>query len=1054
MKHILEIDESTKLELNKLFEKISRGHAILFLGAGASVTNKKVLSKDLIEHYERRIGKKLETYDIIEFIDFLESSRDFERDDFDNFVATQLRSLKHSKEHEILASIPWNEIITTNIDVLVEQAFEAVKGTPDELLELKVIRSLKESYYTTDNSQLKYIKLNGCISDKSLYPLAFSSNDFDDLNKYYKDILTPLKGVSDRIVFISIGYSFSDPFATKLLRKLDSYNYRRRRVLYNIDPNVNTDRLSYYEDQNISVIKLDFKGFFKLYSEWEESINKSEVYTKRLAFKNSQGRNMVIPSKLLLKLNNSISQISTYLSQPFINEIDFYLGEEPNFDLIKRDVPVKREALINRSVEKISKLFNDKKLAFIPLVFAKGRFCSGKTTLSYQVIKKLINDPELDCVAFEVKDVSSISSNHLAELFKLSKASNIIIYFNSVEIDSHMTALTKLRYELSIDENNTYHVLFYASIRENILLRYKRTRAFENSYEIKTNTNFTDSELEDLLKKLKESRLIKYRDKGEMLSLKRSALQSFNGDSFLTLVSLLSQGNHHRILFDAYNQLSQSAKDALIYTSLSYRYKLMMPSGVLLNLISKDWDDFRTNVINAEGRGILIQEVNESRNATPDLYFKTKHPTISELLIDELLPNKEEQFKKYLRIINSLDYSISNTWFIIDLLKAIVRYQLFPQSKINELYLRGFNNFNEDPYYLLYFSINLQKKKTVEDLKGALNHLIYAESLLDYRNNRFTHRRASINFDLAKKYYDIEKNELSETFKYINEADELFKLKQEIDPFSSFSYVDYVRFLMWKLEKLVFDKDVELSIHVQLYDLFDYSSRAVKENQLKILSLKSEYLNKYTNQSNSEEYFKELTEYYENTETRPFALILLYDYYTEVVPDDEKIYDIIEEVKHYSYIEEVAKFLFKYYGRNLYSMENRMRFFELIKENNFLEETDNLRYNYFRYIAEAYNGNFSYAFEHLRTIKDNYSNINPDFSQVWCDDSGEELIFEGILDTNRKGIRIAKVPYFPRDFYISKNTAPYDYKRLKKVDVKLHFLLYGISAEVLSSTED
>ena len=51
MSHILDVD-SQKEELEKLFTKIAEGNSIAFLGAGASVGEKRYLSKDIIDIYE------------------------------------------------------------------------------------------------------------------------------------------------------------------------------------------------------------------------------------------------------------------------------------------------------------------------------------------------------------------------------------------------------------------------------------------------------------------------------------------------------------------------------------------------------------------------------------------------------------------------------------------------------------------------------------------------------------------------------------------------------------------------------------------------------------------------------------------------------------------------------------------------------------------------------------------------------------------------------------------------------------------------------------------
>lgn len=88
-----------------------------------------------------------------------------------------------------MCSIPWKEIITTNYDLLVERAHDEISNNTSFPYDLKVVKNTNQYNYFEANSEIKYVKLNGCISDKSLYPLAFSSEDFNSLKPFYKAVL-------------------------------------------------------------------------------------------------------------------------------------------------------------------------------------------------------------------------------------------------------------------------------------------------------------------------------------------------------------------------------------------------------------------------------------------------------------------------------------------------------------------------------------------------------------------------------------------------------------------------------------------------------------------------------------------------------------------------------------------------------------------------------------------------------------------------------------------------------------------------------------------------
>ena len=122
-RHLLNPLTDDRNALFDLFEKIFHKNAIAFLGAGASVTNKQLLSSDIIDSYEAKISKNFGTIDVIKFVDIMQNTSGLHRNDFDRFVVDALRTLKPEKAHEILSTIPWKMIFTTNYDTLIEDSF-------------------------------------------------------------------------------------------------------------------------------------------------------------------------------------------------------------------------------------------------------------------------------------------------------------------------------------------------------------------------------------------------------------------------------------------------------------------------------------------------------------------------------------------------------------------------------------------------------------------------------------------------------------------------------------------------------------------------------------------------------------------------------------------------------------------------------------------------------------------------------------------------------------------------------------------------------------------
>jgi hypothetical protein len=195
--------------LDSLFRDIAEGNVVLFLGAGSSVTDSKIyLSKQLLDYYRdlKNIDYEPSENDIVDFVNKVFSLPEYDRNDFDLNVARWLKkNVKAEGFHKFAIGLPWLSIITTNIDLVLENAIE--EENYEEKYE--ILRNYTEFQKALNNGdKCKIIKLHGCISDLGRYPLLFSSADFERNNKFYNKLFSQIKGWSDKIKILFVGYSF------------------------------------------------------------------------------------------------------------------------------------------------------------------------------------------------------------------------------------------------------------------------------------------------------------------------------------------------------------------------------------------------------------------------------------------------------------------------------------------------------------------------------------------------------------------------------------------------------------------------------------------------------------------------------------------------------------------------------------------------------------------------------------------------------------------------------------------------------------------------------
>lgn len=817
-----------------------------------------------------------------------------------------------------------------------------------------------------------------------------------------------------------------------------------------MDPFANEKLASFYASKKICIIKLSSDEFFKRYKLWEDTFyeNKQKKYPG-LVLKSSDSRQINIPPKIAYNFKNSIVQLNESFYGSFISKHEFYNGEEPNYNVILKSYDIKKTKTLEKVKVKIFKTVDENGSTLIPVFFLVGTFGAGKSTFAYRLIQTIQQSNDFKAVALEIIEIDTNIIKCLPTLIDTFVEDYLILLIDNVENNSVFKSLMALRTAISSRQINHLKVLFVVPIRENMLKVNTTDLDYKNIYELPVDTKLEPNEISEFVANLKECSIIDYRDNQEKNAIIHKIQNTYKGDSFVSLIELATNGKHFLALRDAYRQLTQECRDAFIYTALLHRLKLLMPASLLRKLVSKPWDVFIKDVIRAEGKGILIQEEKPMGNGAQDLFFRTKHPIIADKLIAEIVKSNEKKYNYYTFILSKLLTGPHYVTMTNDLLKAIARSKEFDNEKVNKLFDISYLTLQEEPYFILNYATNLQHRDDIKELQRAIDLIQYAEGLLEFKSDRFIHRRASLYFALAKKMYKEETEELNLTIRYLEEAKELFEEKQLMDPFSSYSYVDFLELLLWELENVQLDTDEELALKIKVEENIDQSINSIMEGTNRILDIKERYQKHFKYISKKENYISELDEMYEDHILRPLACILKYNFFLENGNADN-CKDLIDEMNQYLDNYEVGLFLFKYYAKNLNYNDSRIKFLNVVRNVNLIKEKRPLHYNYYMFIAELYGNNYYMAFNYLKDIERQHYFINPDFHQVWNQQESEEpRIFTGkIVDYKGKFLAFRSVD-LQRVIFIGKGN-----KITVKIgdDVKciFHLALNGIRAEIIN----
>lgn len=1033
--------------MENLYDSIAKGNCILFLGAGASITSKhKYLSKDLIEFYTeiQSIPYDNHNNDIVDFVDKVFSISKYDRKDFDLRISNWLgRNLKIEDYHSKSVLIPWKLIITTNIDTLIEDSINMHKIDDT----FHIIKNYNEFNQKIDTNKSKLIKIHGCISDIVKYPLLFSSKQFEDNNKFYNKIFSLLNQFSEEVTILFLGYSFSDRFGNLFLNKFQNNLLGRHHYL--VSPQIDTSdfNLEYLKSKRITPIKTDFKSFIEDYYTWHEA-NKDK-YTKKLKNRFELPNKTTITYHLSNQLEKFIIPINNSYNNGKIDPIQYYLGKEPNYVVIRDNLDVIKRKKTNEVKKIISEKFNKVDLD-CSFVFLKGDYGTGKSTFSYRLIKEILNE-DTNVLAFEIIDFNHINISLIKSLISsLKEVNKIIIYSDLADLEVNFTKLRELRGELNAEQYQDKNIILLQSIRINRIELFKDKFKIKNFEEININSQFNQFELEELLSKLSQKNIINLLDERSKQQLISELLIENVNDPLTIFLKIVKKGNHVKYIINAYNQFENSdTQKAFKYTCLLYQYGIKMPVGILKSLISTDYMIFKNMVLQSDGKDIFLQEeIKNDSFLEPDLYFKVKHKILAKSFVENFYKNNNTLFSDILNIVNNLSSNTYSVKLFISLIKEIKTEKIFDDSKINKLFENAFKRIGLDQQFLVYYTKDLQYRSTnkIKNLEKGIELIEEYEINEDLnreyykRSEYLIHRKACLKIELSKLlYFEENSNYLNE----FEEALELFNIKLSLSPNSIFSYRNYLKALIWYVETTN-DELNKIVYELKILNLIDKAIENLDENGDEIIRMKEIYRNRI----NVRELLIRIDYLYERSESRPFALLMKIEYYKSINKD---INEFVIEIENYTYIDEVNEFLFHFYGIRLEDHNYRIKFFEILKTNKSLIEKNKLNYLYYSFVAEFYNRNSVEAFDYQNEIRRLFQTSKLKKPLYFIDnESNEKFIFNGTLIKQGDYYNL-KLTNFGQSINSRLNNKKYNIKELKDKEIKayLYFDYTGIWAEII-----
>jgi SIR2-like domain len=250
-----------------LANAVKEQRAVLFLGAGASrgamhPRGEKIPTglelRDLL--CDRFLGNKLKDRSLSEVAEF--AINETSLDEVQLFVTDLLKEFQAAEFHKLIPTFRWHSIVTTNIDLIIESAYEQCSDRLQQLVPFFKNGQLVETEVKKVPFPLQYVKLHGCIE----YPYDHDAPFILAMEQYAKwsrgrsRLFERVRDWGREFSFIFCGYSVSDPHIQTIL--FDLFDEQLHRPNYFcISPHFEDVEMRYWTRQRITPIKADFAAF-------------------------------------------------------------------------------------------------------------------------------------------------------------------------------------------------------------------------------------------------------------------------------------------------------------------------------------------------------------------------------------------------------------------------------------------------------------------------------------------------------------------------------------------------------------------------------------------------------------------------------------------------------------------------------------------------------------------------------------------------------------------------------------------------------------------------
>jgi len=546
--------------------------------------------------------------------------------------------------HNAISQLKWHGLVTTNYDLLVEQAYSNAGKNALQAPAALIDNSDHMEDRTRKANAMPYLKLHGCVTriDNDNCPLILSTEQYLSYRKGRENLFKIFKEWAAEKTIVFVGYSLSDSNIRQILYELDDLRDARQRH-YIVSRDCDETKRSYWATRKFTLLKGTFEEFIR-----DANAMCSSPFTALVQpvdhlhpiLDTFSGQNPSLSTNCSQFLDQDVEYVKGCTSKELIAPRDFYRGYNSGWSAIEQRLDVNR-AITDRLLENhfILSDSEDRGLEFIVL---KGHAGSGKSILLRRLAWEAANT--WDCLCLYVRDGASIDTAAIDEIM----------------------ASTNKRLFLFVDDlgTRTGEIVLLLS-----KLGSKRARATIVGAERTNEWNMYCERLVNLVTHtqavhpLSESEVIalialleKHRSLGVLERVSQEKrIQAFVQRAGRQLLVVLHEATLGRpleeIIEDEYrNILPEKAQQVYLTICVLNRLRVKVRAGLISRLHDIPFEAFKKRLF-APLEHIVFDTVDRK---TGEMVYETRHPHIAQIVYERILSDGQQRFQRYVFCLDGL----------------------------------------------------------------------------------------------------------------------------------------------------------------------------------------------------------------------------------------------------------------------------------------------------------------------------------------------------------------------------------------------------------------